>query len=166
MIILVQVIGYYLAFRLRQVELKKEVHAYLKSHTNDAHLTYFEVQLQNGAFTDERFAWENENEFEFAGKMYDVIDSTTTGNRMVMHCVEDKKETELLKAFAALQNSETQHGKSRTASLLQLITTVYLPIQITCIPPAPIVIKYNFNSYISSIVERAADILTPPPQNC
>ena len=158
--------GYYLAFRLRQVELKKEVRAYLKSHTNDEHLTHFEVQLQDGTFTDERFAWENETEFEYAGKMYDVIEKIITGNSMVMHCLEDQKETELLKAFASMQNRETQHGKNRTASLLQIISTVYLPIQITCIPPPPIASTYNFKSYTSTLVERAADILTPPPQDC
>jgi len=158
--------GYYFAFRLRQVELKKEVHAYLKSHTNDKHLTHFKVQLTEGTFTDERFAWENETEFEFEGKMYDVIGKTTSDTIMVLHCLEDKKETELLRAFAAVQNNETQHSKSRTSSLLQIISTVYLPMQIACVPEAPIAIRYNFNFYTSSPVERTADIPTPPPQDC
>jgi len=158
--------GYYFAFRLRQVELKKEVHAYLKSHTNDIHLTHFSIQLQKGQFTDERFAWENEDEFEYAGRMFDVIEKRMEGNIMVMHCLEDKKETELLRAFEETQKSESQQGKSRTASLVQLISTLYLPVQVSSLCAISTAIPHNFNCYTASVVERAADILTPPPQNC
>ena len=165
-IILVQVIGYYFAFRLRQAEVRTEVYAYLKSHTNDTNLTHFQLQLHNGEFTDERFAWENENEFEFAGKMYDVIERKVKGDNVVLHCLEDKKETELVKAFEEAQRSQSQQSKTRTASLLQMLSILYLPAQSESVSPAPITIQQTFISYTSTIIERAADILTPPPQDC
>jgi hypothetical protein len=166
LIILVQVMGYYLAFRIRQNEVKEEMHAYLKSHTNDQHLTHFHLPLHNGELNDERFTWDNDNEFEFAGKMYDVIERNVSGDAVVLHCLEDAKETELLKVFEQMQKSESQKGKSRTASLVQLISTLYLPMQASPIAPAPAEATNDFNSYTSSTVERAADILTPPPQDC
>ena len=166
LIILVQVIGYYFAFRLRQVEVRREVYSYLKSHTSDKNLTHFQLRLINGQFTDERFSWENENEFEFAGKMYDVIERTVTGNNVVLHCLEDKKETELVKAFEETQRSQTQQSKNRTASLLQILSIMYLPVQVESVSPDSISAQHIFISYSSSVIERATDILTPPPQDC
>jgi hypothetical protein len=158
--------GYYFAFRLRQIELKNEVHSYLKTHTSDNHLTNFQVILQNGVVDNKQFEWENENEFQHQGKMYDVIERTITGNIIVMHCLEDKKETELLKVFEQTEKNQSQQGKNRTASLLQILSSLYLPIHITLITPAERNLEGNFTFYTSSPIERAADILTPPPQNC
>ena len=165
LIFLVQVMGCYFAFRLRQIELKNEVHSYLKTHTNDNHLTHFQLKLQNGV-VDEQFEWENENEFQHEGKMYDVIERTITGNIMVMHCLEDKKETELLKVFEQTEKNQSQQGKNRTASLQQILGSLYLPIHITLITPIEKTAECDFSIHTSSPIERAADILTPPPQNC
>lgn len=166
LIILVQVIGYYFAFRLRQVEVRREVYAYLKTHTCDNNLTHFQLQLNNGQLADDRFAWENENEFEFAGKMYDVIERNVAGNNVVLHCLEDKKETELVNAFGETQKNQSQQSKSRTASLLQILSVLYLPAQVDSLSPAAVTMQHSFTCFTSTIIERAADILTPPPQDC
>ena len=69
-----QVMGYYIVFRVRQMELKSEVRMYLQSHQNDSHLTHLEFPAQNGEIIHDKFEWEEENEFRFAGSMYDVIE--------------------------------------------------------------------------------------------
>lgn len=112
------------------------------------------------------FAWENDNEFEYAGNMYDVIEKNITGNIMVLHCLADKKETELLKSFQQTQKTQSQQGKNRTTSLLQILASLYLPIHTALITPEEKDTEFDFPVHISSPIERAADILTPPPQNC
>src|SRR5215510_10895581 len=113
-----QVIGYYLVFRIRQLELKSEVWLYLKAHSEDEHLTTFVFTIDNGKVLDERFEWEEENEFSLEGSMYDVVDQKIKGNKITIRCVKDDQENELLSSFAHLQKRQ-QDGKGRMGTLLQ-----------------------------------------------
>ena len=166
LIILVQVIGYYFAFRFRQSEIRKEVRVYLKSHTTDNNLTCFHLPLKHGETIDDRFTWENKNEFAFGGNMYDVIERNVSGSCVILYCLEDKKETELVKRFQETQKNESQQSKNRSASLLQIFGMLFLPAQIDSLSPTTIVVQRRFIYYSSFTIERAADILTPPPQYC
>jgi len=78
--------GYYIVFRVRQLELKSEIKMYLKSHKDDQHLTHFEFPVENGQILSDKFEWEEKDEFSFKGSMYDLIEMKVEGEK-----VEGKK---------------------------------------------------------------------------
>src|SRR5580765_8463100 len=106
-----QVMGYYIVFRVRQLELKSEVVNYLKSHANDHRLTHFEFTIRDGRVLDKNIEWREDDEFQFAGKMYDVISKHVEGNKLTLACLQDEKETGLLDTFAKAQQTQSQDGK-------------------------------------------------------
>jgi len=162
---LMQVMGYYIAFRVRQLELKSEVVLYLKSHQNDAHLTHLEFPAQNGKINHDKFEWVEETEFKFAGSMYDVIEMKVEKNKVVLTCLEDQRENDLLKTFAQIQKRQNR-GKGNSATALQFLSMVYYSPEADVIPSFNYESLTTFYSYQSPIFNRSGEILTPPPRNC
>jgi hypothetical protein len=166
LIVLMQVMGYYIVFRLRQLELQTEVKIYLRSHANDRHLTYFEFDTRNGQVVNEQFQWAEKNEFQFAGKMYDVINLHVQGGKMLLSCLEDKKETELIKSFGASQQQQSRTGKNTSTSLLQFFANLYVITELEYITATPPEASSLYSEYQFLLANRNHEILTPPPQNC
>ncbi len=138
---------------------------YLQSHQNDSHLTHLEFPAQNGKIIHDKFEWEEENEFRFAGSMYDVIEMKVGKDKVVVTCVEDKKENDLLKTFEQIQKRQNR-GKSRSGAVLQLLSVLYYSPQIEPIPTFNYELLTSYHPYQSPIFDRSGEILTPPPENC
>ena len=162
---LMQVMGYYIAFRVRQQELKSEVRVYLKSHKHDSHLTHLEFPAQNGKIIHDKFEWEEGDEFSFAGSMYDVIEMKVEKDKVVFTCLEDKRENDLLKSFEQIQKRQNR-GKSRSATALQFLSVVYYSPETDVIPSFDYDSLTSYYPYQSPIFDRSGEILTPPPRNC
>lgn len=112
-----------------------------------------------------RLQWEDEHEFKLNGEMYDVIEKRKEGDKTIIRCIADKKETALLEAYQkAAQKNDT--SKNTSSALLKLMTTAFY--QTPSITLSPI---SNFSSkpivfYSSSLLSRFRKITTPPPQPC
>jgi len=162
---LMQVMGYYIAFRVRQQELKSEVRVYLQSHKHDSHLTHLEFPAQNGKIIHDKFEWKEKDEFSFEGSMYDVIEMKVEKDKVILTCLEDKGENDLLKTFKQIQKQENR-GKSRSTAALQFLSLVYYSPDTEVIPSCNFEPLTSYYSYQSPIVDRSAETLTPPPKNC
>ena len=55
-----------------------------------------------GQVSDTRFAWSENNEFQFNGAMYDVLGRTVSEGRITFHCIADKEEDTLVSCAALL----------------------------------------------------------------
>ena len=159
-----QIMGYYIVFRVRQFELKSEVQIYLKSHIDDRSVSRLQFSVENGKICDERFKWEDEGEFEFAGSMYDVLDSKTDKNTITIYCLRDDKENELLNAFADMQQQNSDKGKS--GLMFQFFAALYIIPQESSIPTVHLTNLLSYGDYTSFLPHRSSEILTPPPQDC
>jgi len=160
-----QIMGYYIVFRVRQMELKSEVQQYLKSHIDDRNVTRLQFPLHSGKICDERFKWEDEGEFEFEGSMYDVINSRSDGNSITIYCLEDDKENELLKSFADMQGQQDSN-KGKSESFFQFFASLYIIPQQTEVVPIHITNLVYYRNYNSFLLHRSSEIITPPPQGC
>jgi len=106
--------------------------------------------------------WEGENEFRLNGEMYDVIEKKVQGDKLIICCISDKKETGLLKNYEKM--NKEGNSKSKSALLLKLIGSSYLSeinnnVFIKNIPALPHIL---FQSEIVSSWHY--DVPTPPPQ--
>jgi hypothetical protein len=115
---------------------------------------------------DSRLKWEDEDEFEFAGNMYDVIGKSVKGDTLIIHCLKDEKENALLKSFEDLQDSQSRDGKNKSASLLQFFGSLYVTTELDSVPVIITPELTSFNCYNPLLLNRSSEIITPPPKNC
>jgi hypothetical protein len=80
--------------------------------------------LSHGTVSDERFAWEEKDEFSLDGRMYDVISLHVSADKVTFLCVADAEEGELI--AQAESTAPSGHTSGVPASLLRCITCVYL----------------------------------------
>lgn len=107
--------------------------------------------------------WVENNEFRYRGEMFDILQMETKGDRTVIWCIADKKETALLQQY---QRSQKQSTGTSSFLLLKLLSSHYLPcalsaLQMPELPTRriPVFIQHHFP-------EGANKILTPPPRIC
>jgi hypothetical protein len=139
---------------------------YLKAHPDDKLLTTIEFSSAKYSPSNDQPDWENENEFRFAGNMFDVIEKKHVGSKIILRCLEDKNETELLKAYEQLEKKQTQEGKNKTATFFQLLATVYVVTEITSIQQPRTNLFTPLSHLHFNLLQRSCEILTPPPRNC
>lgn len=78
-----------LHYRIFQV--RKEVKSQMIRELSDDHFVVLTFNLSDL----EELEWEDDTEFEFHGKMYDVIDADTSENNITYKCWPDSEETAL-----------------------------------------------------------------------
>ena len=132
--------------------------AYLKSQQHHKDV----VQLSLTKVESNQLYWEDEDEFEYKGEMYDVIDRKLTEGVWHIRCVADTKETDLLNEY----QKNNKHSSSGESTIVQLITMQFdLPTNTFLKQPQDIVRKY-FTDYSSSLTDVASEVLLPPPDVC
>lgn len=105
--------------------------------------------------------WEDENEFRYKGEMYDVIEKKTEGNKVLIRCVSDEKETALLNEY-----QKNNKRNASNSSIVQLVTTAFvLPADDTLRIPERIVDNY-FKDYSFHLQNTVSTVLLPPPDVC
>jgi len=149
-------------FRFRQIELKHEMKSYLASHPDHQSITIFEFHKSQFS----KLEWEDNTEFKFKGEMYDLISQEIQKDKVIIHCIADKKETELLKSFADLMKHQNRSTSSKNSVLLQLINIVYEPVSNDLEYSSPADLPTKYTTHNSTLVENIREILTPPPRTC
>jgi len=149
--------GYYLVFYLQRAALKSEMKAFLKDQKTHKDV----VQI---SFTDEeleQLEWEGDDEFCFGGEMYDVVQKIKNGNKTVVLCIPDKKETVLLNEYQKTHKRNTSN--SATSQLFSMQSV--LPADCSLQQPQKIIEKY-FRHYFVSWQNLVLNIISPPPEVC
>jgi hypothetical protein len=123
--LLVMKIGGYFAFlSIQQIILKEEAKERIIQ-------TFSNRELAKLSFSNEEFAkidWqEQDKEFYFQGKLYDIVRSEFKGKNHVLYCFSDEKETVIYDKI--LQISEKQNDelplKNTMVSLLNILLLKY-----------------------------------------
>ena len=136
----------------------------LRLNLKPAEQTEFEFILINGKTADPSFVWEDEDEFRYNGSIYDVIEKKVSGDKLQLRCIDDAKETALIKKMETLQKE--QHGdqqKSRAVLLQQLLSLLFFH-PYYCEPAAESSVLVHVNHNYASFTSVATDIVTPPPR--
>lgn len=115
------------------------------------------------SFTKEevnQMKWEEDQEFRYNDEMYDVIEKKLSGNRIIIYCIADKKETNLLQEYQ--KNNRT----TSNLAVVQLITANFiLPGDHFLQQPVKTITK-QFIRYSSSLQKLPSKIFPPPPDVC
>ena len=163
--LVLHVIGFYIVFRFHQEIIRKEMKSFLKSNKLNIEITEIEIPLYDGQLNDPDFNREEEGEFSYRGVMYDIIETRQTANSVIFRCIDDKKETDLVKKYKDISKSDFDNTpKSKSMIVLNLISSFYtFPsiISEACIVSIPC---DHFLIYIRNIPSCSYDVITPPPR--
>jgi hypothetical protein len=148
--------GYYLVTAIHQHLLKQQMKATILSNTDDNALTKI-------CFDDnkQKITWERADEFSYEGKMYDVVRKKSIGNKLILFCADDKKETELIAAYnRSVKNHSSEKNKLNPSE--KSVVVFCEPISEFSFPVYPQV--KTLHHFISLLPQQHKKITAPPPR--
>lgn len=151
--------GYHLLYQCRLAEVKAAVKENLAAIPASA-LTQLLLSPSEAA----ALKWEDEAEFCYHGKMYDVVKAEKKDGRLVYWCLADDKETALTEAYAKTQHSSS--GKDTSGSLIKLLNVPFLSVTYSWAIAFPQRLPSSFLNYSSRFSSSGVTVLTPPPKAC
>jgi hypothetical protein len=153
--------GLYIAFYFQQQELKREMKQYLRQHLQDAAIVTFVLEDVNKA----SFDFTGEEEFAYNGILYDIVKKEKKGAAIILYCVDDKKETQLVHSFMK-HEKRSSSNKEKALAFAQLLSTPYLSASIEDITRFSSTTIDHTARCICYFPQPACEILSPPPQDC
>lgn len=120
----------------------------------------------NDKETPGKLQWENEKEFSYNGLMYDVVDIKKENEEIVIHCIKDKKENQLVNDYARLSKDAQGDpvSKNKSTVLIKLITNVFVENSSFEIPFFSSYKHTHFPYFTDAVSKGINEILIPPPQ--
>ncbi len=164
--ILLNIFGYQVVYLLRRHEIKEEMIEFLKNKPDDKLVTEFRIDL-NDKKTLDKFEWEEEHEFRLDGEMYDVIEKKAENGALIIRCVNDRKESDLVRAYQEINKDRQDNSSSKNPSaiLFKLMGANF------------IVLTHNeflfstnreiifYDTFSDNIPSQCLDVLIPPPKS-
>ena len=103
-----------------------------------------------------------DDEFSYDGKMYDVIEKKAEGDKLIIHCINDKKETELLNKLTDSWK-ENERSNKIANDLFQFMQTLFHENDSRKISQQSS-ITYSSLFLLDKLPLQTKKIPTPPPQ--
>lgn len=155
----------YVGYHLELKKIKREVKNKLIFDTPREELVTLKFELGGNEFKS--LDWKHSSEFEFQGKMFDIVEADTIGHFIQYLCFPDKQETALNQEFDDLLNeryANDQPSNNRQKLVNNFIKSLFVQDEeIETFFIAQNSIEYNqyFKEVIPSEYIKALD---PPPQ--
>lgn len=156
--------GYYVFFKMAQIEIKKEIKKELKLSVNSQDLTI--ITFTNSE--TEAIHWvEKDKEFIHNNQMYDIVRRSSTDNETTLYCINDKQEKKLfehleeqvLKQIENNKNSKSDSSKKNADNIIK--TYFFEELTLSTFQKT---VPYNFISYSKTYASVDVMISTPPPR--
>lgn len=153
--------GYYFTYLYAQLQVKREMKARILNSLPDES---FEAIILTG--NEQNIQWEEEDrEFSFKGQLYDVVRKKTVNGNVVLLCINDKKEENLVRQLSNTVKSGNQNnnGKNTKATFLKLTCDLAI-IDFSAYDLFSVPGKQSFTSYAVTLPVRITSITLPPPK--
>jgi hypothetical protein len=106
-------VGYYFIYRFQQHLLKEEMEAQLFANIPENDLEVFDLDENKSSIN-----WEEEGkEFSLNGELYDVAKIKKVNGKILLYCLNDKKEKQLLQHFTKAVKNDSNNSKSGKHSI-------------------------------------------------
>jgi hypothetical protein len=149
--------GYHFLFHVRLQGIKSEMKAYLRGLKDHPDIVTFHFDFQQA----QSLAWEEDREFTYKGERYDVIEKHMEGNRLLISCVPDKKESQLIEQYRS-----THRDRDHSGFRIKLMASGFILPALTESSLSVIQIKQLHPLFTAALSLHQGSIETPPPQVC
>lgn len=144
-------------------QVKREVKNEIMTNLSDEDLVELSFEVKDAI---KELKWEKKHEFEYKGKMYDIVRKQINGTQVTFWCWLDKEETALnakLDNLLQIALSGNQSRKSKEHQLETFLKT--MTFQSTLISSNKIDSKNNFNiHYVEFFDNIYPNVSSPPPE--
>jgi len=131
--------------------------AFLKKQQHRKDVIEFSLKNKEASQLD----WENDHEFSYNNQMYDLIEKKTDGDKLIIRCIADKHETELVNEY-----QKTRKRNQSNESVVQLITASFILPQTPSVNQFEKAIRNQYFNYSSPLQGISSLVLAPPPDVC
>jgi hypothetical protein len=159
------VFGYILQTRIQLHALKQEMREAIDRgnfHPNKVqHLIFDASDFENGMTPFEK---ENDHEINFKGEMYDVVKVEMKAGKLIIDCLPDTDETQMLIAFAEQihrQNSAGNHAKGMAT--LKISFGAFGMATLAEIPNKALSISISYHPLIHQQLSKVFHSVPAPP---
>lgn len=120
LIILFQATGVFVLFKLKQAAIRQEVKARIKSGLADSETVELRFSVDSKKSNETHIKWVKSYEFIFEGQLYDVVKQKVEGSEIIYYCLQDFKESKLLKNLDKIVGNVlgTDKAQSKTKTIL------------------------------------------------
>lgn len=156
--------GYYLVFKVAQIEIKKEIKREIKLGLQSEELSV--IRFSNSEIKN--IIWVKKNkEFIYLDQMFDIVKSISEDNYITYYCINDKQEKKLFKdleqqVLKQIENNKNSKNNSTKKNFENITKTCfYEELSLLLFP------QCCFNSFCDhneSFTSIDLLISTPPPR--
>jgi hypothetical protein len=157
-------VGHNIVFYLLRYQIRREVKTMMIQ--NKFHFPLTIITLKNNQLKSGMLEWENDQEFRFHDKMYDILKIQKAGDVTTLYCLNDKKEELLIKTFLFSVSKKDNQSDKAVPLVIQLLKFLghYFLISISNKIISPSFIGIFYNSFSLKINRIYLSIYPPPPQ--
>ena len=163
-IFLINTVGYFIVFKVAQLEARKEIKFKIKLGIPDRELTAIEFKksdLQN-------IHWVKENkEFYYGNKLFDVVKKDEKVSSVVFYCIDDKQEQVLFSSLDEQVNTFITSHKPKSKSSSKKLNEHVVKIYFSNSFDFKFITSTNLVNYSISAKNYSSDfpeINSPPPE--
>lgn len=155
----------FLSYNVQLKKIKHQVKHELIHNTPKSDLVSFSFKFESEAFKS--LNWKHNREFEFNGKMFDIVEADSTENGVYYLCFPDKQETALNHQFNDLLNeryAEDESSNKNQKLISNFIRSLYIP-DFEDLEALNLAFKLEHKDYYNqSFYEFYIEKNSPPPQ--
>jgi hypothetical protein len=122
LILLLNLMGGYAYFGVRLVQIRKEMRAELREK-DDSELEKIILSVE-----EYKKALVEEDEMELNDRMYDIARTEIQGDTIIVYCLHDGNEDNLLVLLDSILNNAAKDKKSVPSSLLSFVNLISIPV--------------------------------------
>jgi hypothetical protein len=108
--------GYYLLFLILKSDIRDEMRM---------HLAHDQTEILKIHTSDKALKWVDKNEFDYKGKRYDVASIDEKNGYLIIHCIEDTLEQDLIAGLERILKKQHGHDSKTKTKHKQILKKVH-----------------------------------------
>ena len=167
-LLLLQTGGYYVIFNFDILEAKRDaMHFIENAYKDEESITTLTFPIKEGKLIAQGLIFNDEDEFTYQGRMYDVISSEKSKDQITFRCYTDDKETELTQNLRDKVDSE----RDAPAQKQKGISFFKIALQYTSVSEQQFCFLTQTSSAYSTVYRNRLQafihrtIISPPPES-
>ena len=154
--------AYVILFLQSRMEIKKEMFRRIAAGDYSGELICF--TFNNDSEIKWKVIWKDDHEFEFNGTMYDIVKKDTKGDTIILYCINDEKESELIKSFLK-ENSKEKNKSVPPLTKISLQNIITQALVKNSFYPEVFEQPYGYSAqFLNNYKSITLELPSPPPK--